>query len=113
MLEEGTVNERVITACEQCIQMWAERSERDGHQYETPCETCRVTLMDENAEPAKIYGMIRGQVRTVGDHVIDVDHVAVWEAIDRYKVKEPVRCFELVNKVFHHVLSKERENAGS
>jgi hypothetical protein len=70
-------------------------------------------LLAENEEVFKIYQIVRGQVRTVGEQVIDIDHVALWEAIDRYKVADPVRVFELVNKVFHAVLSKERENAGS
>lgn len=106
-------NGRVITACEQCIEIYAERSERQGKQIEPPCETCRVELHEENAEAVKIYRLIRGQVRTLGEHVIDIDHVALWQAIDRYKVKEPVRVFELVNKVFNYFLEKERENAGS
>ena len=62
----------------------------------------------ENADAAQIYGMIRGQVRTLGEQVIDLDHVALWEAIDRYGVKDPVRCLELVNKVFHHFLGKNK-----
>jgi len=93
ILEQGTPNERVITACEQCIQIYAERSEREGRQIEPPCDTCRVTLLSENAEAVKIYRIIRGQVRTLGEQVIDLDHVALWQAIDRYRVKNPVRVF--------------------
>jgi hypothetical protein len=68
-------------------------------------------LLPENADAEKIYQITRGQVRSVGESVIDIDHVALWQAIDRYKVKEPVRVFELVNRVFHFFLSKERDNA--
>jgi hypothetical protein len=91
--------------------MWREKSERDGVIYEPPCETCRVTLLEENADAARIYQLTRGQIVTLGENVIDLNHVALWQAIDRYKVKEPVRVFELVNKVFHHFLAKDRENA--
>lgn len=91
--------------------MWAERSERDGVNYDPPCETCRVILLEENADAARIYQLTRGQIVTLGESVIDLNHVALWQAIDRYRVKEPVRVFESVNKVFHHFLAKERENA--
>jgi len=77
--------------------------------YEPPCDTCRVDLLEENAEAAKIYNIIRGQIVTLGENIIDLNHLALWEAIDRYKVKEPVRVFELVNKVFHEFLSRERD----
>jgi len=95
--------------------MWRERNER-GIEGDPPCETCRVILMEENQDAAMIYQLCRGQVLTVfnGERTIvtDLNHVAVWMNIDRYKVKEPVRCFEAVNKVFHHFLNKEREERG-
>lgn len=93
--------------------MWAERSERDGVLHEPPCETCRVDLLEENADAARIYQLIRGQIVTLGENVIDLNHVALWQAIDRYKVKEPVRVFELVNKVFHHFLDKDRDDGSN
>jgi hypothetical protein len=76
---------------------------------EPPCDTCRVELLEENAEAAKIYLTVQGQVRTVGDTVIDLDHVALWQAIDRYEVKKPLRVFELINRTFHYFLSKDRD----
>lgn len=76
---------------------------------EPPCNTCRVELLEENAEAAKIYLTVQGQVRTVGDTVIDLDHVALWQAIDRYEVKKPLRVFELINRTFHYFLSKNHD----
>lgn len=73
------------------------------------CDTCRVVLAEENAEAARIYQLTRGQVVTVGEQVIDLNHVAVWKSIEKYKVKDQTGCFELVNKVFHYFLNKERE----
>lgn len=74
---------------------------------EPPCETCRVELLDENRDAAKIYQITRGQVVAVGEHVIDIDQAALWQAIDHYGIPDPVRCFELVNTAFHHTLKKE------
>lgn len=76
---------------------------------EPPCDTCRVDLLEENAEAAKIYLTVQGQVRTVGDTVIDLDHNALWQAIDRYEVKKPLRVFELINRTFHYFLSKDMD----
>lgn len=69
--------------------------------------------MEENAEAAMIYQMTRGQVRTAGEHVIDIDHLALWANIDRYHVQEPLRVFEAVNRVFHYFLNKDRPDAGN
>lgn len=98
-----------MTKCDQCRSMWAERSEREGTLLEPPCATCRVILLEENADAAKIYNIVRGQLICLGENIVDLNHLALWEAIDRYKVKEPVRCFEMVNKVFHEFLSRERD----
>jgi hypothetical protein len=68
-----------------------------------------VILAEENFEAAKIYNMIGGQVRTVGERIIDLDHVALWQAIDRYEVKKPLRVFELINRTFHYFLSKDMD----
>jgi len=91
--------------------MWQERSEREGVLVEPPCGDCRVDLLEENADAAKIYQITRNQIITFFngevDKVIDLNHVALWENIDRYKVREPVRVFELVNLVFHQLLDKD------
>jgi hypothetical protein len=70
-----------------------------------------VDLMEENADAAMVYHLTRGQIVTLGEHVVDISHPAVWQAIDRYKIADPIRCFELVNKVFHHMLKLDRENS--
>lgn len=92
--------------------MWRERSDREGVEQAPPCETCWVTLLPENEDAARIYQITRGQIVTLGENVIDLNHVALWVAIDRYKVREPIRVFEKVNSVFHFFLEKDRENAG-
>lgn len=61
---------------------------------------------------ARIYQMTRGQLVTLGEHAVDIDQTALWQAIDRYGVSEPVRCFEAVIKAFHYFLQKGREDKG-
>lgn len=56
-----------------------------------------------------IFKIVRGQVLVAGmGSVIGLNHLAVWEAIDRYKVSDKIRCFEKVNAVFYHLLIKQR-----
>jgi hypothetical protein len=76
---------------------------------EEACQRCRVILLEENADAAKIYNICRGQIVSVGENIFDINHVALWQAIDRYKVRDPVRVFELVTKVFHEFLSRDRD----
>lgn len=91
--------------------MWSERNAR-GIPGDPPCETCRVDLAEENKEAVEIYYMTRGQIVTLGENIVDINHMALWQNIDRFKVKNPERCFALVNKAFHHFLKKEREERG-
>ena len=80
---------------------------------EAACLTCRVELMEENEEVANVYQATRGQVRTLGEQVIDIDHVALWQYIDRMKISDPIKIFRQVNNVFHHFLSKDMEKNAS
>jgi hypothetical protein len=65
-----------------------------------------VDLLRENEQTARLYMLCQGQVVTVGEQVIDINHNAVWEAIKTYKIDDPITCFELITRVFHHFLKK-------
>lgn len=66
VLEEGTPNERVLTKCDQCREMWRERNAR-GVEGEPNCGECWVDLMEENRDAAHIYQLCRRQVITAGE----------------------------------------------
>lgn len=76
------------------------------------CENCHIELMEENRKVAQIYLSVQGQIITrfngESDTVIDLNHLAIWEQIDRRKVEDPLKCFELIMRTFHHFLAKER-----
>jgi hypothetical protein len=105
VLDDG----RVLTKCDQCRQMYAERTPPG----EPPCETCWVELREENEDVARIFQIVRGQVITwfngQVDVVMDLNHLAVWAAIDHFGVRNPRECFERVLKMFYKVL-KEQKN---
>jgi hypothetical protein len=80
---------------------------RNGEQWsEERCKTCRVVLMEENADAAFIYNLCRGQVIVAFDKVIDLNHLAVWKNIEKFKIKNDADCFLKVNRVFRHFLNE-------
>jgi len=60
--------------------------------------------------------MIRGQVITRHngkyDTIMDLNHLAVWAAIDGYGVKDRVGTFEKVLGTFHHFQEEARDDEG-
>lgn len=91
--------------CPGCREIYGMRTPPE----DPPCnEKCpERVLLPENEEAARIYMMTRGQVISIGDTVIDINHLALWAAIDRVGVNDPLRCFEMVTKVFYHMLNVE------
>jgi len=93
---------KVLSACEKC------QMDHAGNDppTEPPCSTCRVDLLPENEDAGRIYRMIRGQVITRHngkyDTIMDLNHVALWAAIDGYRIRDRIGCFEKVLTTFHH-----------
>lgn len=86
-----------------------------------PCKSCRVELVSENEEAARIFMTVRGQTvnrlhaqsgpggAVITDRPADINHAAVWAAIDAYGVRDRVGCFERVCRCFHAILREQRE----
>ena len=77
------------------------------------CESCRIELKEDNEEAAQIYNMVRGQVITRFngeiDVVVDLNHLAVWAAIDGYGIKKRTEVFERVMRTFYHLLKEKHD----
>jgi hypothetical protein len=84
--------------CDKCRAL----NEKKGK--EPPCDDCVPPLMPENREAFQIYMLVKNQFIMSMGGPVDVNHIAIWEAIDRYKVKDKVRCFEKVITACHHVI---------
>ena len=80
---------------------------------EPPCDTCRVELDRNNQEAVKIYNLVHGQVllRFDGerDHIVDLNHLALWKMIEMYRIKNPAEVFERIYRTFHELLIKAYE----
>lgn len=90
--------------------MYAERNPPG----EPPCDFCRVELSEENADAARIYHIVKRQVRTAGGsgEIIDLDYGAVKAAMDILGIKDQRAVFEKVTRTFHHFLAERREKQG-
>ena len=80
-----------------------------------PCITCRIPLRPENEDAGRIFQIVRGQVLTrfngKVDVVVDLNHGAVWAAIDAYEIKDRTGTFEKVMRAFHQIEAERRANA--
>jgi hypothetical protein len=94
--------------------MYRERNSR-GLEGEPPCGECRVELLPENEAALQIFFTVRRQceVRWDGekDVEIDLNHLAVWKAIEKYprKIANQWSCFHSVCRLFYDVKKREKE----
>jgi hypothetical protein len=96
----------IWTGCDECRKTHGERTPPTI----PPCESCWVELKEENKDIASIYMEVRNQVITVGmGEVIDINHLAIWAAINEYKIKDRIGTFKKVCRTFHHFLSKSKK----
>ena len=96
---------RVLTKCDQCRQMYSERTPPG----EPPCATCWVDLKEENEDAARIFRVVRGQYIVFGERVVDLNFQSVKVIMDLYNIRDQKACFEKVLNIFHRFL-KEKDN---
>lgn len=88
-------------SCERCRKLHA------LYRTKPDCEVCIPSLLPQNIEVVKVWSLIHDQLIVGGaGTVIALNHLAVWEVIDRYEINNPVECFEKILKIFYN--SKER-----
>ncbi|MBU2346635.1 MAG: hypothetical protein KJ888_20790 [Gammaproteobacteria bacterium] len=65
--------------------------------------------MPENIEAANIYNLVQDQVLVAGmeNKIIGINQLAVWKAIEAYKVENPIKVFEKIMWAFRKVNNKE------
>ena len=70
------------------------------------CAACLPSLMEENADAARIYLLCRNQVIMSMNGPIDINHLAIHEAMRLYKTKDRQTCFEKVIALSNHFIEK-------
>lgn len=65
-------------------------------------------LMNENVESVRVWHLVQGQRIVAGmtGITIDINHLAVWEILDRYGIEDKITCFEkilvIASETFKH-----------
>ena len=91
--------------CDVCEHFRAKKGES------TPCDTCLPELMPENYDAWKIYSIVSGQLIMSGSGPVDINHLAIYKAMEFNEVANPKYCFEQVTKLSRHMLEKTWEKA--
>ena len=108
----------VSRTCKTCRAFYDQRKKdadklRPGTPVEAPCETCKVELLPDNYEAAKVYNLCQGQYRTAGPDNMPIagDVTAIISVMEVCRVRDKPRCLEKVLAAFNHFISKGAENA--
>mgnify|MGYP002865287691 FL=1 len=95
--------------CPACRDLYGRRDPPE----DPPCDECRVELSEDNADAARIYHIVKRQVRTCGGsgEIIDLDYAAVKAVMDILGIVKQRECFEKVSRAFHHFLAERQQRS--
>lgn len=96
---------RVLTKCDQCQQMYAERNPPG----DPPCEKCRVEFREENRDAINIFYVVRNQLIMGFSGPVEINHQAIHEAMRLYKIRNRRECFEKVLTLSRWWIGEMRE----
>jgi len=81
------------------------------------CAACLETkdgdgLLPGNEDAWRVYQTVRDQiiVSPMGG-AVSINHLAIWEFLDRYEIRNPLRVFEQVCRVAGEMIADQNENA--
>ena len=65
--------------------------------------------MEENFDAMKVWSLVQGQRIIAGMNgiTVDINHIAIWEIIDRYEIDNPIICFEKVLRIARETFQHE------
>ena len=76
------------------------------------CENCIPPLIPDNEDAFQVYQQTHSQYILSGmGGPVDINHLPVWEYIDRYEIEDPLGCFEIVVAVSRHMINAMNEEA--
>ena len=68
--------------------------------------------MECNKDALRIWRLVKNQVVTVGmGQPVDLNQMAIWEAIDRYGIEDQIGTFEKIVVLFRYLVSKAKEES--
>lgn len=73
---------------------------------EPPCGDCRPALLEENEDAITVYSIVQNQWIMGAGGPVDINHLAVWEAIDRHRVRDTLSTFRKVLTLSHWMIGR-------
>ena len=89
-------------SCEVCRELYRQKGE------DPPCRDCLPEVSAENEEVARIYRLVRGQVITFGNRVVDLDLGTVIDVMRLYGVEDQRTCLERIRDLFQFFLGERQ-----
>ena len=80
---------------------------------EPPCDACRPECFQENEAAIALYSIVQNQWIMGPGGPVDINHLAVWEAIDRYRVPDGKGVFEKILTLSRWMLGRIAEKRES
>lgn len=92
--------------------------EQEHWELDSPdCDACLETaegdgLLPGNQDAWRVYQATQNQVIVAPmGGVVSINHLAIWEYIDRYEIRNPLRVFEQVCQVAGEMIADQNEDA--
>jgi hypothetical protein len=92
-------------SCDTCKKMHEQKGELPD------CETCLPELMPSNQDALNVYQSTQNQLIMSFGGPISINHLAVWEWIDRYGINDPINVFEKVCATSANIISDMNEES--
>lgn len=90
--------------CEKgCKRLWEKRGK------ERPCATCKPEHIEANDEIIKIFKIVRNQLIIGFDTTIDLNHLAIWKALEKYQIENEVEVFEKIIWLWHELKNLKKD----
>ena len=71
-----------------------------------PCNSCMPEFREENRDALKIFALIKNQYIMGMNGPIEINHVAVWKAIEKYAIERECETFEKVIRLSGWMLNR-------
>jgi hypothetical protein len=78
-------------------------------EQEPDCGSCIPDVLPENREAVQLFHLVNGQRIMAFGGTVDINHLAVWEAIDRYGAEDPLKTFEKIALMARRFYAAERQ----
>ena len=99
----------MLPRCATCKELYAGRSPAE----DPPCEDCRPAILEDNKDAFLIYSFVQNQYIVGPSGPVDINHLAIWEAIDRFSIKDGPNVFKKVVHLSRWVIERmNKENKG-